>query len=358
MVDFKNEPVHHELSTQHTHKRVWSLGQYLKIGVLFLGFFGAAETQAGCPQGQETFTSCQIENRNTEVFVCYDDQVATYSYGAIDAAPDLFLSQTIETVDFEAWSGLGKAIHEKVTFYNGAYSYEVGGGFDRPFSEEEMLLPIRRFGWIEVAQNGEKLSTLECIPDTVTYGFGAGIYDAKVAAGLEWDDYSKTWRPDPNHPMAPPTRGPILMNGTSFGGAEDCLPPEEFKLFGISLGYPISDLGKLVPPVVGEAIPGRGPEFERFMYEGLRMDTFQGRIIEMKATTSFWEMPSGIKVGSTRGEVINILGRVPNGDAATSQTFGSLACLDDQGAFAEWYVVIEFGHDKRVQCIRFASFSS
>lgn len=31
---------------------------------------------------------------------------------------------------------------------------------------------------------------------------------------------------------------------------------------------------------------------------------------------------------------------------------------EDLGAFAEWYVVIEFGHDKRVQSIRFASFSS
>tara|TARA_R110002126_G_scaffold30259_7_gene99238 strand:- start:115565 stop:116524 length:960 start_codon:yes stop_codon:yes gene_type:complete len=317
----------------------------------------SAKAQAGCPQGQEPITSCEIKGRNTEVFACFDDQIATYSYGPIGGAPDLFLSETIEDVDFEPWSGIGKAIHEKVTFYNGDYSYEVGGGFDRPFSEEEMLLPTRRFGWLDVAQNGETLNTLDCIPETVTYGFGGGIYDAKVAAGLEWDDYSKTWRPDPNRPMAPPAQAPILIKGTDVGMVEDCLPPEEFKLFGIHLGYHVADLAKLVPPVVGEVITGRGLEFERFMYDGLRMDTYQGAIIEMEATTPFWEMPSGIKVGSTRGEVISILGRVPNGAAATSKKFGALVCLDDRETAAEWYVVINFGHDKRVQSISFASIS-
>ena len=77
-----------------------------------------------------------------------------------------------------------------------------------------MLLPIRRFGGIDVAKNGEHLARFECAPDTVTYGFGGGIYDAKVALGLEWDDYTKTWRPDPNHPMAEPAPGPILKMGT------------------------------------------------------------------------------------------------------------------------------------------------
>lgn len=253
--------------------------------------------------------------------------------------------------------GLGKAIYENVTFYNGEYSYDVFGGFDRPFSEEEMLLPIRRFGGIDVAKNGEHLTRIECVPDTVSYGFGGGIHDAKVALGLEWDENTVTWRTDPNHPMAEPVRGPILKMGTELNGFEDCLPLKEHKLFGIQLGYQVGQLGKLVPPVVGQPIPGRGPEFERFMYDGLRMDTFQGEITEMFATTSFWEMPSGIKVGSTRGEVIAILGRVPNGDVATARTFGARVCTDgEDGGFGP-YVLIEFGHDKRVQAINLAASS-
>jgi len=157
--------------------------------------------------------------------------------------------------------------------------------------------------------------------------------------------------------MAEPARGPILKMGTEPNGFEDCLPLKEHKLFGIHLGYQVGQLGKLVPPVVGQPMAGRGPEFERFMYDGLRMDTFQGKIIEMFATTPFWEMPSGIKVGSTRGEVIAILGRVPNGDVATARTFGVRVCTDGEDTDFESYVVIEFGHDKRVQSINFAASS-
>jgi len=334
------------------------LGQYLGVGLVYLGVFLTTEAHAGCLQGREAFTSCQIEGRNTEVFVCYDDQVATYSYGTIGKVPDLILSETIENVDFEAWSGLGKAIHEKVTFYNGDYSYEVGGGFDRPFSDEEMLLVGKtQFGWLEVAQNGERLSKLTCIPETVTYGFGDGIFDAKVATGLEWDDSSKTWRPDPSHPMAPPAKAPVLMENTHLGVLEDCLPIEEFKLSGITMGDPVAMLSKLGPSEVSEFIMGGVLEIERFIYDGLRIDTFQGAVMGMKTTTSQREMPSGLKVGLTRGEVVSILGRVPNGNVATSQRFDALACLEKQDSSAKWYVAIEFGQNKRVQSINFASLS-
>lgn len=332
------------------------MGQCLGFSLVILGFLTSA-AQADCPQGQYPFTSCRIEGRNTEVFVCHDDQVATYSYGPIGGAPDLFLSETIAHVDFEAWSGLGKAISESVTFYNGDYSYEVVGGFERPFSEEEMALGSRHFGWIDIAQNGERVSRLECVPETVTYGFGGGIYDVKVAAGLEWDEYSRTWRSDPHHPTAPPARAPILRTHTHQGITENCLPSAEFKLIGISLGYPIDDLGKLLPPVAGEVITDGPLEIERFMYEGIRLDTLNGVIIEMEAIIPDWEMPSGLRVGLTRGEVIRILGRVPNGGDATAQRIDSLSCFGDQDTSSEWYFMVNFGQDKRVQSISFTDLS-
>ena len=304
--------------------------------------------------GQDAFTSCQIAGRNTEVFVCHDDQVATYRYGPIGGPTELLLSETVEAVDFEPWSGSGKAIHEQITFYNGDVSYEVGGGFDRPFSEEEMLLDTRRFGWINVAQNGEALSRLECIPETVTYGFGGGIYDQKVALGLVWDERSETWMPGPNRPTNRPVQAPLLSPESVI---EECISNLEIKLGDIALGYHIADLAKLLPPVIGRQIEGLGPEFERFMYDGLRIDTFEGVITELETTSSFWWMPSGIMVGTTRGEVISILGRVPYGATAKSRVFGINACMHEEDAYPVWYVVIRFGHDKRVQSISLASSS-
>lgn len=318
----------------------WSIGVWLVF---------ATAAQAACPLGQEAFTSCQIVGRNTEVFACFNDEIATYRYGPIGEAPDLVLSKPLETVDFEAWSGLGKAIHENITFYNGDFSYEVGGGFERPFSEEEMQQGIRRFGWVEVAQNGNTLNRLECIPDTVTYGFGGGIYDAKVAAGLLWDDRSKTWMP------AGQTKGSalagILTKQTRNGVEADCLPMAEFEVRSVRLGYPIAQLNKLIPPVVGQVLHQDAIDIERFNYDGLRLDTFGGDIFEIVASAPFWQMPSGLRVGLTRGEVIRILGRVPGDDMPTADRFFAVACADNQSAPGNWHLTITFGPDKRVRNI-------
>lgn len=302
--------------------------------------------------GQEAFTSCQIEGRNTEVFVCHDDQIATYSYGPIGEAAALFLSETIENVDFEPWSGSGKAIHENVTFYNGDFSYEVGGGFDRPFSDEEMLLGIRRFGWVDVAQNDEIVSRLECTPKTVSYGFGGGIYDAKVAAGLVWDDYSKTWT------SGAPVQIPVLKTETRHHDPGDCLPATEFAFgfpkMGDRLTAPYHKLGS--PEASGTFTLG-GLEIDRMTVNGLEIDILQDVVIGMKATEPMWKMPSGLQVGLTRGEVIRILGHAPNGAEPTAEKFSALVCLDDQDTIAKWYAVIVFGQDKRVQSISLASLS-
>lgn len=215
------------------------MGQNLAVYLVISGAFLVTEVQAGCLQGQESFTSCQIEGRNTEVLVCFDDQIATYSYGPIGGAPELFLSETIEHVDFEPWSGSGKAISESVTFYNNDNGYDVGGGFDRPFSDEEMLLETRRFGWVEVTKSGERAASLECIPETVSYGFGGGIHDAKVAAGLTWDPDSFTWVSN----LIQPTATSTLLENRQYQAIEYCLAASEFSLGGVSIGDPLDTLG-------------------------------------------------------------------------------------------------------------------
>lgn len=73
------------------------------LGFSLVCFAGLMAT--ACPQGQEVFASCQIESRDTVVLVCFDDHVATYSYGPIGGQANLLLSEAIERVDFEPWSG-------------------------------------------------------------------------------------------------------------------------------------------------------------------------------------------------------------------------------------------------------------
>lgn len=306
---------------------------------------------AGCPSGQEPFTSCQIEGRNTEVFVCFDDQIVTYSYGPIGGSPELFLAETITRVDFEPWSGLGKAISESVTFYNGDFAYDVGGGFDRPFSEEEMREPIRRFGWVEVTQSGEIAASLECIPETVSYGFGGGIHDIKVAAGQSWDPDSFTWVSDS---IAPPVM-PLLQESHLYETVEDCLPASEFSLSGMSMGDPLDALGKLGSPETVTDPFGSGELIDRMVLIGANVDIFQDKVYGLSATSPDWETPSGLRVGLTRGEVIRILGRVPKGYSATSDRYYTHVCSEIPDADDEWGILIEFGQDKRVAGISFVS---
>lgn len=329
----------------HVDESATDLGQKLGLCLASCCVLLGTMAQADCPAGHEPFTSCQIEGRNTEVVVCFDDQVATYRYGPIGGTPDLTLSDPVAHVDFEPWNGLGTAISETVTFYNGDYSYEVGGGFERPFSEEEMQLGPRRFGWIDVVQNGQSISRLQCIPDTVGYGWGGGIYDVKVAEGLVWDDYSKTWVGDVV------TQSPILLSDEDGG----CLVGPEFMLGGVSMGDRVATLHKLGSPGASGVFLPDGREIDRVTATGLDIDILNGLVIAMTATDQLWDMPSGLRVGLTRGEVIAILGRVPGGVRPDADIFNALVCSEGPQDVANWYTAIAFGSDKRVQSISFVS---
>ena len=321
------------------------------VYLLFAGTFLAAQAHARCPQGQEAFISCQIEGRNTEASVCFDDQVATYRYGPVGGAADLFLSEPVERVDFAPWSGSGVSIFESVTFYNGDYAYNVGGGFDRPFSEEDMQQDPRRFGWIKVTESGEHTASLECIPDTVSYGFGGGVHDIKVAAGQAWDPYSVTWVSD----LFQPTASSTLQETRGESAIEYCLLPSEFSLGGVRMGDPLSALGKLGSPETIEDPDGRGEAIDRMALVGMHIDFFQDAVFAMSTTSPHWEMPSGLRVGLTRGEVIRLLGRVPYGYTATSQRFTAYVCSDTPTPDPKWTMVIDFAQDKRVSRIYFVS---
>lgn len=167
-----------------------------------IGFFAVLTTQAqaDCAPDQQEFTSCKIQGRDRQVSVCFTDDIVTYEYGSAGRAADLVLREPIATVDFEPWSGVGREIAESVTFQNGNYRYRVVGGFERlPPSDDHLDengdpdARTKSYGWVEVLRNDDTLITLSCRPETVSYGFGGGLYDLKIALGLVWDGSTRRW---------------------------------------------------------------------------------------------------------------------------------------------------------------------
>lgn len=168
------------------------------IRTLFLTTVLGTVAHADCAPGEQVFTSCRIEGRNTEVFVCFDADTARYSYGPVGGPAELTLSETIENLEFEPWPGVGRSIWDSVTFRNGEYSYTVVGGVERLLPTENTLdaeIETRPYGGIEIARNDEVLDQLECISETVSYTFGDALYNAKIAAGQDWDSTLRQWVP-------------------------------------------------------------------------------------------------------------------------------------------------------------------
>ena len=162
-----------------------------RAALFFLGTTAAAN--AACGPDQQTFVSCQIADRGTILAVCFDAQMASYSYGPA-GQPELTLQEPVFTLDYTPWPGVGGAIWEEVTFYNGPYSYTVLGGFDRPMDDADMEnLAERQFGGVVVRKNGTTLVELTCEPATVDYAWGEGLWDAKQDAGLSWNTYERIW---------------------------------------------------------------------------------------------------------------------------------------------------------------------
>ncbi len=157
----------------------------------------ASMASAECPAGQDVFMSCQIEGRQTVLSVCLGPELATYSYGPKGGPAELTLSEPLTSLEYTPWPGVGRAIWEEVAFTNGPYRYTVSAGFDRMFGDEtEADHPTPYFGGVIVQRDDAVLAELTCDRRLTNFGAFGGdpIYEAKTAAGQEWDSREGVWR--------------------------------------------------------------------------------------------------------------------------------------------------------------------
>lgn len=165
----------------------------MRSGLALLFCFSGSLAQAGCATGLETFLTCEIGLKRKALDICYNDQIVTYSFGPI-GVPELVLTETVASIDYTPWPGVGRAIWEEVTFQNGDYRYTVFAGFERLFGEmSDVDLPNPHFGGVTVRIAGEIIADLQCIPGTTEAPWGDALFRAKEAMGLTYDHGRRMW---------------------------------------------------------------------------------------------------------------------------------------------------------------------
>lgn len=148
--------------------------------------FLAAPAHAACPPDGEMF-ACQIGKKTLEV--CHEGSALVYRFGPANA-PELTLSEPLETVDYQPWSGFGRNRFYSVTFRNNGFAYEVRSEFDRNGN------PKGRDGGVTVRDSTTTLVELTCDWGSVTREL-EGIGWLKTDIGQCFDQEHAAWRKGP-----------------------------------------------------------------------------------------------------------------------------------------------------------------
>lgn len=150
------------------------------------------------PSCGEQVMSCTLRDGTKNLQVCLNGSDAVYRYGPPSGALELEITTPVRTVDYLPWPGIGRDIWETVTFANGAFRYEVMSGFSRPLGESDAA-PSPTYGSIRITKEDAVIAELICDADSVEWGYGGGLFDAKTALGLCWEGHPiQAWGPCPN----------------------------------------------------------------------------------------------------------------------------------------------------------------
>lgn len=142
----------------------------------------ASPAAADCAGGEQVF-SCQIGVKYLEI--CHIGGDLTYAFGP-KGAPDLALSESLLTVNFTPWPGVGSAMWETLAFQNDGYSYEVWTS-----QERDDVSPLE--AGINVLKGDEMIANMRCVPSTPSQAL-AGVWDLKESVGLCWDFGNQAWQ--------------------------------------------------------------------------------------------------------------------------------------------------------------------
>lgn len=148
----------------------------------------------------------------------------------------------------------------------------------------------------------------------------------------------------------------VLIDGGHF----DCLPVATFGLKGLRLWQPEAQvtvlLGKPGAIEMGGSEDDGGPyEVRTYNYGDLKVDIVRGLIDRIFTDSSHVAMESGIRVGQSMKQVVEILGRRPRDWQGEGFEFSIVTCPVNGKWVQEDYVDLNFNADKILVSIDYAA---
>jgi hypothetical protein len=148
------------------------------------------------------------------------------------------------------------------------------------------------------------MKELACFASKDALRYICGAVLATLAGGC---DESVTQRDPPTV-----SRDFALMGNTNSNG-EACILAKELTLNLVQMDAPEAEVINLLgePQERRPSQPDSDIPVNSLVYPGLTVYLFQDQVAELAATDPFWQTPSGLRVGLTTAELLDVLGQVP-----------------------------------------------
>ncbi len=120
-----------------------------------------------------------------------------------------------------------------------------------------------------------------------------------------------------------------------------CMAASEFTLAGLRLGDPLAKLGRTmgVPRTLSAGYgedDGGGYRAYIYDYGGLKVDVVRGEVDVIHAYGAMFATPSGLRVGMSREEATEILGRAPDPENLNEGVYIFSGCPETRDGTQLW----------------------
>lgn len=132
---------------------------------LLMGFSPVANAKGQCGAKEKTLFYCATKNKK-EILLCDAGKTINYSFGKINARPELSVKVPRDKATATPWNGVGRYMSDSIEVPNGNAVYSVFFSMDRMTDEHKIDAGV------SVLVNDKPAATVSCIEKTIVNNLG------------------------------------------------------------------------------------------------------------------------------------------------------------------------------------------